>query len=84
MADLNHGRALVTAARERGITFRITTAGAAHWIGPTGAVTPEFLSELEDAVLDLLGYLRWEGDRKAPQTPLEDVLHGAIAGTNTL
>ena len=51
--DLNNGRTLVTAAREQGITFRFTSAGAVHWIGPTG-VTPEMLSTLEEAVLDVL------------------------------
>ena len=70
--DLNNGRTLVTAARERGITFRFTSAGAIHWIGPTGAVTPEMLSTLEEAVLDVLAYLRWENDRNGPQIPLED------------
>ena len=80
MADLNHGRALVTAAREQGITFRVTAAGAVHWIGPTGAVTPEFLSTLEEAVLDVLAYLRWEEDCEGPQTLLEDLLGEVVAG----
>ena len=80
MADFNNGRTLVTAAREQGITFRVTAAGAVHWVGPARAVTPELLSTLEEAVLDVLAYLQWEEDRKGPQTPLEDVLRDAVAG----
>ncbi len=56
------------AARKRGITFRVTTAGAVHWFGPTRAVTQELLSGLEESVLDVLAYLRWEEERDGPQT----------------
>ena len=80
MADFNNGRTLVTAAREKGITFRVTAAGAVHWIGPTGAVTSELLSTMEEAVSDILAYLRWEEDQKGPQIPLEDVLKDVVAG----
>ncbi len=80
MADFNTGRTLVTAARERGITFRVTTAGAVHWFGPARAVTPEMLYALEEAVLDVLAYLKWEEERVGPQTSLKDVLGDVVAG----
>ena len=80
MADFNTGRTLVTAARERGITFRVTTAGAVHWFGPARAVTRELLSALEESVLDVLAYLRWEEERDGLQTPLQDVLGDVVAG----
>ncbi len=80
MADFNTGRALVFAAREKGLTFRVSSAGAVHWVGPSGSVTQELLSDLEDGVVDVLAYLRWEEDRMGLLTPLGDVLGDVLAG----
>ncbi len=80
MADFNTGRALVFTAREKGLTFRVSSAGAVHWVGPSGSVTQELLSDLEEGVVDVLAYLRWEEDRMGLLTPLGDVLGDVLAG----
>ena len=43
-------------------------------------MTPETLSALEEAVLDVLAYLGWEEDLIGPQMPIKNVLQDAVAG----
>ncbi len=50
------------------------------WRGPAGAMTEELESDLIAHHKDVEAYLRWEGDRKSPLTPVEDVLQDVVAG----
>lgn len=85
MANISKGQKLIRFTRDSGINIKLSQSGQlVKWRGPAGAMTGELESALIAHHKDVEAYLQWEEDLKAPQIPLEDVLHGAITGTNTL
>ena len=85
MANISKGQKLIRFTRDSGINIKLSQSGQlVKWRGPPGAMTGELESALIAHHKDVEAYLQWEEDLKAPQIPLEDVLRGAITGTNTL